>query len=289
MAPVLVALAVMVVWGATPVATRMAVTELDPILVALLRTVIGGLSAIPIALALRIRPPKNPRAVASVLVAGGCGFVVFPIVYSVGQQMTSALHGGLILAGLPVLTGLYAGAFERTWPKGRWLVGCAFALAGEAWLIFARAGGAEATGNLAGDLIIVGTAFFVALGYVVGARAARHGSSSLGTTLWGIGASGLLLAPWLGLKLATEPWPDASAAAWGATLFLALVTSILGYIGWYWSLAKGGIARIATMQFLQPVSGLVLAIVILGEEPTPSLLLAAALILGGIIVAQRGR
>ena len=51
-------------------------------------------------------------------------------------------------------------------------------------------------------------------------------------------------------------------------LFLAIVTSIIGYIGWYWALAKGGISRIATIQFFQPISGLILAAILLGEQLT---------------------
>ena len=62
--------------------------------------------------------------------------------------------------------------------------------------------------------------------------------------------------------------PQAGATAWGAVLFLAVVTSILGYLGWYWALDRGGIARIATLQFLQPVSGFVLAALVLGENVT---------------------
>ena len=49
------------------------------------------------------------------------------------------------------------------------------------------------------------------------------------------------------------------AAAWGALLFLAVMVSIVGYIGWYPALARGGIMRIAPLMFLPPISDLVLA------------------------------
>lgn len=69
---------------------------------------------------------------------------------------------------------------------------------------------------------------------------------------------------------------------------MAIVTSIVGYIGWYWALNRGGIARIAPIQFLQPFSGLVLAALLLGERLTLSLGLAAIAILVGVAIAQRG-
>ena len=69
---------------------------------------------------------------------------------------------------------------------------------------------------------------------------------------------------------------------------MAIVTSIVGYIGWYWALARGGIERIATIQFLQPFSGLLIAAWLLGERLTLSLGLAAIAILVGVAIAQRG-
>ena len=56
---VLAALVAVVIWGASPVATKLAVADLAPITVAVLRTVIGGLAAIPVALALRIPLPAT--------------------------------------------------------------------------------------------------------------------------------------------------------------------------------------------------------------------------------------
>jgi drug/metabolite transporter (DMT)-like permease len=70
-------------------------------------------------------------------------------------------------------------------------------------------------------------------------------------------------------------------------LWLAIPTSILGYVGWYWALASGGIARIGTTQFLQPLSGLVIAALLLGEDMTLLLALAASMIVGGVVISQR--
>ena len=58
--------------------------------------------------------------------------------------------------------------------------------------------------------------------------------------------------------------PHADAAAWGSVLILAVLVSVLGYIGWYWALARGGISRIASTQFTEPLFGVPLAVVLLG-------------------------
>jgi drug/metabolite transporter (DMT)-like permease len=90
----------------------------------------------------------------------------------------------------------------------------------------------------------------------------------------------------MAFRVVERGWPSGEPEAWSAVLFLAYVTSILGYIGWYWALGAGGIARTGTIQFLQPVSGLVLAALLLGETMTLPLLGAALLILAGVTIAQ---
>jgi drug/metabolite transporter (DMT)-like permease len=282
--PTLVALAVVVLWGASPVVTKLATAELDPLLIGLGRTLLGGLIALPLAAVLRSAPPPRRLLLPFALSAFG-GFIAFPVLFSFGQRLTSAMHGGLILAALPIFTGLYAAAVERRAPSGRWWLGCAVAFAGEIVLIGARAA-AGGAGSLAGDLLVLLAALFGSLGYVAGARLAQAGYASLGATLWGIMAASLVVAPALAVA-GGDALPAASWVAWAALAYLALVVSILGYVGWYWSLGRGGIARMGTIQFLQPISGLALAFLLLGERPSATLAIATVLILAGVVIARR--
>jgi drug/metabolite transporter (DMT)-like permease len=127
----------------------------------------------------------------------------------------------------------------------------------------------------------------VAVGYVAGARLGQLGYPSLGTTLWGVALAALPMALGLAALAAARGLPSAGAAAWGSVAWLAVGTSILGYLGWYWALARGGIARIATIQFLQPLSGLGLAVVLLGEQPTLATFGATVPIILGVVIVQR--
>jgi O-acetylserine/cysteine efflux transporter len=289
-APVTLALVVAVVvniaWGSTPVATRLAVEDVPPLMVAVLRTVIAGLVAVPILLGMRLRVPAAQRSRVLLGLSALTGFVAFPILYTLGQERTSATHGALILAALPVFTGAWAAVVDRRRPRTRWILGCAIALAGEAAMIASRAGsGTEPT--FGGDLLILASATLVSAGYVAGALLSLAGYKSLATTLWGVALGAVVMAP-LGVGLvAADGAPSADAAAWGSILFLAIMTSIVGYVGWYWALARGGIARIATVQFIQPFSGLALAALVLDERITPELALPAAAVLAGVWIAQR--
>lgn len=281
----------MVVWGATPVATRLATDELEPLLVAVLRTVLAGVVVAPLLAVRQLGLPTVGRARGLLLVSAAAGFVVFPVVYTIGQQRTSAMHGAMILAALPVFTGLYVAVVARRRPGSVWLTGCAVALAGEAVIVVHRAGGAGIGGepSLVGDVLVLASALVVSAGYVAGAMLLPRGFSSASTTFWGIAIGAVALTPLGVVAVSVQGWPRAGATEWGAVLFLAVVTSIVGYVGWYWALARGGIAQIGTLQFLQPVSGLVLAALILGEHVTVTLGFGAVAIIGGVTIAQRSR
>ena len=285
--PIVTAAVIMTFWGATPVMTRIAIRDLDPLVVAVLRTVVAGAIALPLLAAMRAGLPTTRDQRVLLAISSVTGFVLFPLLFTFGQQRTSAMHGGMILAALPILTGVYAALLQRRRPSQRWIAGCALALTGEFAIVVLRAGrGDDAT--IAGDLLVVVSALFVSAGYVAGARLGELGYRSLSTTFWGVALAAIALAPAVPAFVIRDGWPQAGAKSWGAVLFLAIMTSIVGYVGWYWALARGGIGRIATIQFLQPFSGIALAALVLHERLTWQLGVASAAILVGVAVAQRG-
>jgi len=287
--PVAVALALMVVWGGTPMFSKIAAAQIDPLLVGVLRTVIAGCLALPLALAMRLPLPADARGRQLLALSGFAAFIAFPLLFTVGQHSTSALHGALILATLPVFTSLFGTLIEGRRVSKTWIVGCALALASEAVVIVWRTAGATGDSSLLGDLVVLVSSAVCAIGYVAGARLTQRGYASLPTTLWGVAFSAVVLLPLMAWSLLRTGVPHAGAAAWGSILVLALVTSVLGYVAWYWALAKGGISRIASIQFTQPFFGVVLAAVVLGDRPAPITAVAAVgVLLGAGLVLRAG-
>ncbi len=280
------ALFAVIFWGGSPVGTKVAVGEIAPVAMSALRAGIAAPAGVLLALVLRVPLPRSRREWALMALCAFCGFMGFPVVFSLGIARTSAIHGAMILAMLPVFTGAVAHALERTWPGGRWWLGCAIAVCGEAVLIFGRAvAGGEA--SMAGDAICLAAATIASTGYVVGARLSQAGYPSQGTTYWGIALATLAFVPFMPAAFAGMEWGAISARAWTGVVYLSLGVSMLGYVIWYWALGRGGIARIGVLQFLQPISGVVLAWVLLDEPITGTVLAATAVILTGVFIATR--
>ena len=275
----------MVIWGATPAATAYAVSEIDPLGAGVLRTVIAAVFVLPILWLGRLPRPVGLVQWGQVGVSGLGGFAGFTLLFTHGLSLTSTAHAALILAALPIFTGLIMALLERVMPGHKWWIGISIAFAGEVLLISAGDGSGQA--SIPGDLYCVAAAVFASIGYVSGSRL----EPSLGTwsvTSWGITLAALVQVPLLPSVWRDTDWPGVTAQGWSGLAFTALFSSVAAYGAWYWALARGGVRRIALVQFAQPLVSLVIAVALIGEILTPVLLASAALILTGIAVARRG-
>ncbi len=281
------ALAGVIIFGGSAIATKVAVSAISAIDVFMLRTIIGGLLALPLAFVLRIRLPGSRPQLLLLLLSGFCGFIAFPLLFTFGVSLTSANHATMILAILPVLTGAFAQYWDRQKPKPGWWLGCAIAFSGEILLLYDPT--ATGRASLEGDLLVWISTLFASLGYVAGARLQRSGYSARGTTFWGVGLFSLLLLPLAPLLLDFGALADAGLYAWSGLLYQAIGVTIIAYILWYWALGTGGIARVGLLQFLQPVSGILLAWWILTENLSLAFLLASSIIMVGVILAFRAK
>lgn len=258
--------------------------EIAPVTVGMLRTGVAALLTAPLLVAYRMPPPGRADQHALLVMVVGGSLIAFPVLFSFGVGLTSAAHAGLILAALPLPTGLFGAAFERRLPPPTWWLGAAIALCGEALLIGLDARADDRGAMWAGDLLVALAALCGAAGHVAGARLAPS-FGTWPTTLWAVTIAGMLLAPVLALKSAD--FAHAGATAWMAVLFLAGGATLLAFAAWYWSLSRGGIARMGAMQFLQPLVTLTLAALLLGEPITAPLLGATVVILLGVALTQR--
>lgn len=284
------ALVAVVLWGASPVAAKVAVSSMPVLAVVFLRTVLGGVAALPVALLLRVPFPQSSQHRALLLLSGFCGFVGFPLLFTLGVERTSANHASMILACLPIFTGAIAMMWDRRRPKFLWWAGCAVAFAGE-FLLISNYSDDVGTGapTVFGDGLILVSNLFASLGYVAGGRLQRDGYPATGTTFWGVILFGVLLLPCAPFFLSGVDFGGVPRDAWFAVLYLAVGVTIVGYMLWYWSLGRGGIERVGLFQFLQPVSGVILAWVLLGEHLTSGFMLASAVILVGVGLALKAK
>ncbi|HZL96886.1 MAG TPA: DMT family transporter, partial [Vicinamibacterales bacterium] len=251
----------------------------------LLRSGLAGVACALLAWLWKLPFPATPTQRWWLAFSGVASFAVWPLLLSIGLGMTTANHAALIIATIPLFTGLIAAGIDRVRPGFAWLLGVAIALAGTAILVGVQVDGSAAVGNTAGDLLILLGVFACAAGYVAGGTLAPA-IGTLATTFWSLGSATLVLAPAIAVLWPRTDWASVSPGAWLAVGYMALFSSLIGYVAWFWALGRGGIARISAWQLGQPVLTVAFAAVLLGERLTLPLIAAGGAVLLGTALTQ---
>ena len=273
-------------WALTPVTTRIASAEMDGVSIGLVRTIGAGVLAAFVLLAWRIAPPSGRRQWALVLLSAAGSFAIGPVLFSFGTAATSASHAALIMASMPLFAGIIAAAMDRQWPSWVWCAGAGLALVGEAALIGLRGNFAAPEATLTGDIYVLIGCIAWAGGFVAGAQVTKE-IGPWRATFWALVLGSVALSPLAAVYFPTVRWGTLSPLAWVCLAHISLGASLVAYICWFWAMARGGIARVAVLQFAQAPLALVFAVVILAERVTVGLAVAAIAIVAGIVVARR--
>jgi drug/metabolite transporter (DMT)-like permease len=263
-------------------ATRLAVADLDPWLVAFGRAVVAGLlSALVLTITHAPRPtPQQWRSLA--LVATGV-VVGFPLFTSLALHHLPASHGAVVVGMLPAATAVAAVLLAGERPtRAFWLAsGAGFA----AVLAFALTRGGGDLG--APDLELLAAVVLCALGYAEGGRLSRELGGAR-TICWALVLSLPVTLTVTTIALARDG-AHAGTSAWLGFAYVSVISMFLGFFAWYAGLARGGVAKIGQVQLAQPVLSLVWAALILGESVGPATVLAALVVLACVVATQRTR
>jgi drug/metabolite transporter (DMT)-like permease len=277
-------------WGALGVlgfsfslpATRLAVAELDPVVVGLGRALIAAALAAALLAWRRERVPA--RADLRRLLVVGLGVVIgFPIFSSLALRDLSAAHATVIVGLLPAATAVGAVLRAGEHPSRGFWVAALLGLA--AVLTFAAAQGAG--GIALADVYVLAAVALCALGYAEGGALARtYGGWQV--ICWALVLTAPFLVPVVAVA-AARTGLQAGTDAWLGFAYVALISMFLAFFAWYRGLALGGVARIGQVQLAQPVLTLIWSAALLGEEVSALTVVSALGVLACVVATQRTR
>lgn len=260
---------VMAAFAANSVLNRLALAggDIGPAAFAALRLAAG---AAVLALLVLARGGRVPLVAPGRLAAAA--LALYMLGFSFAYVTLDAGLGALILFGGVQIT-MFAGAVLAGEPiPGRSWAGAALAFAGLAWLLWPEGAGAPDPGGAA----LMAAA---ALGWGLYSLFGRRAADPLAATAANFAVA--LPAGLVALALAAD-LGGATAIGIAAAAVSGAVTSGLGYALWYAVLPGLGASRAAVAQLTVPVIALAGGALILAEAPTPRMLMAGAVVLGGI-------
>ncbi|QIE45454.1 DMT family transporter [Pseudohalocynthiibacter aestuariivivens] len=269
----------MVAFAANSVLNRMALAggHIDAVSFAMIRLAGGAVALTLLVLLTRGRL----RFGGAGRMLGVVSLLIYLFGFSTAYTDLDAGLGALVLFGVVQITmfvgGLVAG--ESTPPR-RW-VGAALAFGGLIWLLW-PGNSAEISLTHAAQMALAG------VGWGLYSLAGRKS----GDALMGTAANFVLAAPiGLAIGLMLPGMVDVSAVSnWGVALAImcGAVTSGLGYALWYTVLPQLASSTAAVAQLTVPVIAMAGGAVLLGEMLTGQFVIAALLVLGGVMVSVSG-
>ena len=259
----------MLAFAANSILNRMALTESEAgaASFAALRLLSGALMLVAI---VQMRGQADWRLTN---VAGPLSLLAYVIGFSFAYLSLDAGLGALILFGGVQIT-MFAGALLRgeSVPTMRW-IGAGFAFAGLSFLMWP-------SGTAPVPLLGAGLMLGAALGWGIYSLLGAGAADPLGAT-----ARNFLWATPLGLLPAFFMWDGMSPIGAFLAVLSGAVTSGLGYALWYRVLPELPASVAAVAQLTVPIIAMAGGIVFIGEEMTWRFLVAALMVLGGVVLS----
>jgi drug/metabolite transporter (DMT)-like permease len=266
-----------VLFGASVVAVRLAVRDVPPLTLALLRFGQGaavlfiGLLVVRRAL-LRVDAKDLPY----LAMLGVIFYAIFPFTFNAGMQYVPASRGALLLATMPVWTLLLGRAFagERLVP--RQVLGVGISLAGIG-IVLAERGALGASGSTIGTLLLLTTALCGAIYNLLARRMTRR-YSGVTITFYAMLFGSILLLPSPFIEHAPG-LGSLSANTLGLLIFLGVFGGALGFSLWTAALRQLSPTQVSVYINLNPLSATALGALVLHER------LSAVFVAGFLTVA----
>ena len=289
-----------VVWAVNFIAAKIGLRYLPPLAMASFRVVLAGVVMVPVYFScLRLRAFAEAAALRrrgfalgdfwTFLYLGFFGVTMNQMCFTIGLYFTHVSHSAVIVGLGPIYILLLAVLFrlERaTWHK---VMGMLIALGGIA--VLASETGIGQSASIEGDAITMAGSIGFAIYVVLGKRVAEQ-YDTLTMTAFNHFAGALLVLP----AAIHEIWALTAAGfwhqpwrGWAAVVYMAVVSSALAYVFYFWLLRYLEASQLAAFTYLLPVLATILGILWLGEKGSWKQVLGGVMALGGVYWIESSR
>jgi drug/metabolite transporter (DMT)-like permease len=274
-----------VLLGASVVAVRVAVRDVPPLSLAVLRFGQGWLLITLALLALapgRLRVPRRRLPLLALL--GAVYFAAFPAAFNLGLRFTEASRGALMLATMPIWSALLGRVVGERLGR-RQLAGVALSVLGIG-LAFAEPGwAAGGPAALVGDGLLLVTGLLGAV-YGLLAKRALAADAPATVTSYAMLFGTLLLLPWAFLEGLLPALGRLDGRLLAVVAFLGVPGGAVAFLLWTWALSRLTPTRVAVYVNLNPIVAALLGVLLLAERRSGLFVLGFVAVVGGVLLVN---
>ncbi len=280
-------LSIYLIWGSTYLAIRYAVETIPPLYTAGLRHLVAGTILLIWCLAKRLRPTWA-QVRASIIIGGFFFLIGHGTLHWAEQKVPSGL-ASLIIASEPIWVFLLSSIAARQWRLNAVLLAGILLGFGGVGLLMGRSALNSGPGVLVGSLAIVLGALSWSVGIVYSRRSHLSGHPLLLSALSLLAGSlqlllvGTAVGEYRGFSFASV-----SLRSWLALGYLILFGSVVAFTAYNWLLEHYSPTLVATHTYVNPLVAVLFGWFFAGEAVTLNVLLSAALVIGAVMLVDRG-
>jgi drug/metabolite transporter (DMT)-like permease len=277
-----------VVWGASFVATKAAVSEISPVTLIFLRFGIGVVVLAFAVWRLRIFRPISRRDGLRLALLGAIGIPIHQGLQANGLVVTAATSMAWLVALTPVFTALLAWRFLSESFGAMKILGLLIAFLG-AILVITQGGFTADLLQLpstTGDFLALASALNWAIFTVLSKPMLRRMHPTL-MIAFVMALGWIFVLPFLARAQGWNELSRLSMGGWLAVAFLGIFCSGLAYIFWYDALAQIDASQVAAFIYLEPFVTVVVAAMVLSEPFTWMTFVGGLTILLGVYLVNR--
>ena len=263
-----------IAWGSTYFVTREFLPADIPLWGAVLRALPAGL----LLLAIRRQRPRGAWWWRSVVLGALNMGAFFALVYVAAQLLPTSI-ASTIMATSPIVMMLFAWLLVSERLRVLPLSGAVVGLAGVVLMLVTGEASVDAWGVAAS----IAAMCMSSLGYIL-AKRWGGGVDVLALTSWQLIAGGVMLVP---AAIVWEGAPPAlDAPAFLAFGYVSIVATAIGFVAWFTGLRHLDAGTVGLIGLLNPVTGVLLGVLVAGESLSAQQLIGLVLVFLGIVMGQ---
>lgn len=281
--------AIYLIWGSTYLAIRIGIETLPPLIMGSARYLIAGVILYGV-MKLRGAPQptrlhwRSTAIIGGLLLMGGNGGVIL------AESLVPSGIAALLIGTVPLWIALLSWLRGGVRPGGSMAIGLALGLAGIVLLVNPGQTVGNGGVNPVGAAVLVGAALSWSIGSLY-SRSAPLPSNPLMSTAMEMLAGGALM---LIIALATGEggqvhFDQITLRSLLALSYLIVFGSLIAFSAYVWLLKVSVPAHVSTYAFVNPIVAVFLGWAFASEELTARMLIAAAIIIAGVVLITTHR
>lgn len=273
------------IWSLNFTAVKVAVTEIDPIAYLIVRFAIGTTITVVIVL-LREGLPHFRRADAPLLVAAAFfGIALDQTTFVFAEHATTASSTALLVGTVPIWVALITTLLRLERVTRRHWISVAVGMCGVALILWNGLSGLADGDAAFGNLMALGTAISWGV-YTILLRPLTERYSALGLSAFVMAIGTPMLVPFAVPGILAQDWGHVSAGAWAGVLWTAIAGLALTNLLYFTAVNRVGAARATLFGYLQPVGGVLFAVLLLHESVTTIQLIGGSVVASSLIFSR---